>query len=303
MNLCKLDNQPVVKIQSGDSLATISPAHGARLLSWSVSDWDVICWPSNADLDRIPKVRGGDIVIFPFIARTYANGRIGSWIDSSGIQRPAPMHGFAKDSPFRILEAGEDFVTLRLDANETTATCFPFSFRLEVTYRVDASGLLTTFCVTNRGQELMPWSAGHHYYFHIPSTERSSWKLSLPCEKWGRQNFADGSISFDAATSSDMILSDPSLIDRFHSMPDLSRTMLSNPAIGKTIIFENPSNHSQDWPCVTTWTEKLDSDFFCIEPWSAFPNAIHNGLGLRTIAPGGTDEISCRIGIQNQPQF
>jgi galactose mutarotase-like enzyme len=54
---------------------------------------------------------------------------------------------------------------------------------------------------------------------------------------------------------------------------------------------------------VTTWTEKPDSDFFCVEPWSAFPNAIHNGLGLRTLAPGGTDEISCRIGIQNQPQI
>ena len=99
-----------------------------------------------------------------------------------------------------------------------------------------------------------------------------------------------------------MILSDPSLIDRFHSMPDLSRTTLSNAALGKTIVFENPSSHSQDWPCVTTWTEKPDSDFFCIEPWSAFPNAIHNGLGLRTLAPGGTDEISCRIGIKNQSQ-
>jgi galactose mutarotase-like enzyme len=74
---------------------------------------------------------------------------------------------------------------------------------------------------------------------------------------------------------------------------------LSNETAEKTIFFENPSNCPADWPCFTTWTEKPDSDFFCVEPWSAFPNAIHNGLGLRMLAPGETDEISCRIRINH----
>jgi galactose mutarotase-like enzyme len=247
----------------------------------------------------VPKVRGGDLVLFPFMARTYANGRIGSWIDASGVQRPAPMHGFAKDSPFRVVDTSADSATLRLDANETTTACYPFAFRLEVTYRIQPDSLLTSFRVTNRGDQPMPWSAGHHYYFHIPAAERSSWELALPCEKWGRQNFADGSISFDAASYERASLSDLSWIDRFHATPDLPRVVLSNATAGKTISFENPSNRPADWPCLTTWTEKPDSDFFCVEPWSAFPNAIHNGLGLRTLAPGETDEISCRIRINH----
>jgi galactose mutarotase-like enzyme len=302
MNLEILDNQPVLKIQAGNATALISPAHGARLLSWNVPGWDIIRWPANADWDRVPKVRGGDLVLFPFIARTYANGRIGSWIDESGVQRPAPMHGFAKDSPFRIVEASADSVTLRLDANESTTACYPFPFRLEVTHHIEPDALLTSFRVTNRGNSPMPWSAGHHYYFHIPADERAEWKLSVPCEKWGHQNFADGSIAFDTAEQQSAPLSDPAWIDRFHSNPDLASIVLSNATAGKTISFENPANRPADWPCVTTWTEKPDSDFFCVEPWSAFPNAIQNRLGLRSLAPGASNEISCRIRIKQAAQ-
>jgi len=298
MNLEIFQNQPVLKIQSGAARALVSPAHGARLLSWSVPGWEIISWPEKADWDRVAKVRGGDPLLFPFIARTYSNGRIGSWIDSLGVQRPAPMHGFAKDSPFRIVEAVEDSVTLRLEANETTTACYPFAFRLEVIHRIELDSLLTSFRVTNRGDQAMPWSAGHHYYFHVPASQRADWKLNLPCKKWGRQNFADGSISFDAPSSEKAALSDPAWIDRFHADPHLERVEMSHPASGKSISFENPAERAGDWVCVTTWTEKPDSDFFCVEPWSAFPNAIHNGLGLRTLAPGAVDEISCRLRIK-----
>lgn len=302
MNIDLLQGQPVVTIRSGEARARILPSHGARLLDWSVPGWDIIRWPANADYDRVPKVRGGDLVLFPFIARTYANGRIGSWIDAAAVQRPAPMHGFAKDSPFRIVEAVDDLVTLRLDANETTTTCYPFAFRLEVTYRIEPDSLFTGFRVFNHGDRPMPWTAGHHYYFHIPAEERAAWRLSMPCEKWGHQNFSDGSLSFDQATYSAASLSDSAWIDRFHLNPTLAGVALSNPENGKSISFENPSNRPADWPCVTTWTEKPDSDFFCVEPWSALANAIHNGIGLRTLAPASMDEISCRVRISQKAQ-
>ena len=54
MNLEIRDNQPVLKIQAGTATALISPAHGARLLSWNVPGWDIIRWPANADWDRVP---------------------------------------------------------------------------------------------------------------------------------------------------------------------------------------------------------------------------------------------------------
>ena len=295
MNIEILQGQPVVRLQSGAAQALISPAHGAKLLAWRLRNWTVIDWPGNADWDRVTKVRGGNPVLFPFIARTFLNGRIGSWIDAQGVVRPAPMHGFAKDSPFRVVEGAEDFVTLRLDANDTTLACFPFAFRFEVTHRLAENSLQTTFRVTNLGDQPLPWSAGHHYYFHIPATERPDWQLDLPCARWARQDFSSGTFSFQPSVCRSARLSDPAWIDRLHDQPVLEAILLQHAPSGRSISFANPDARATDWPCVTTWTEKPDSDFFCVEPWSAFPNAIHNSLGLRTLALGMTDEISCLV--------
>jgi galactose mutarotase-like enzyme len=295
MILETFQNQPVVRLQSGDSYARITPAHGAKLLSWDLPDWSVVSWPDNANWDLLTKVRGGNPVLFPFIARTFANGHRGSWIDAEGVQRSAPMHGFAKDLPFHIIDAAEDFITIRLDSSEITLACYPFEFRFEVTHRLTPNSLLTTFRVTNRGQQPMPWSAGHHYYFHLPSAQRGEWQLTLPCQRWGRQDFADGSLHFEPALRDQAPVSDPTWIDRFQADPDFSRIRLHHPTSGRCLSFQNPGGHPDDWPCVTTWTENPESNFFCVEPWSAYPNAIHNGLGLRKLAPGDTQEISCRI--------
>ena len=51
------------------------------------------------------------------------------------------------------------------------------------------------------------------------------------------------------------------------------------------------------WYAVTTWTEKPDSDFYCVEPWLGLPDAIHNGLGLRMLAPGATETATLRIRV------
>ncbi len=48
---------------------------------------------------------------------------------------------------------------------------------------------------------------------------------------------------------------------------------------------------------MTTWTEAPESDFYCVEPWLGLPDAIHNGLGLRQLAPGTTETASLRIAV------
>ncbi len=118
MNLQIFQGQPVVVLSSSSSQAIISPAKGAQLLSWKHGDWTVIGWPDDADWQQW--VHGGNQVLFPFIARTYAHGNIGRWSDASGIERPASMHGFAKDLPFHVVDSGADFVRLRQDANDLT---------------------------------------------------------------------------------------------------------------------------------------------------------------------------------------
>ncbi len=285
-------NQPVLKLASGDSSALISPSHGGKLLKWALGGWTVIDWPEDADWDRVTKVRGGDPLLFPFIARTFCDGQIGRWRDGHGVERIAPMHGFAKDFPFRIVDGGEDFATLRLESNELTHAFYPFSFRLDVTHRLSGWTLETSFEITNTGPDPLPWSIGHHYYFRIPAMERPEWSLTLPCAEWGSQDFATGGISLSPAGECTAPVSDPSWVDRFQSHPDLRAIRLSHEKTGRALSFDAPDSDLAQWICATTWTETANSDFFCIEPWSAFPNAIHSGLGLQTLAPGAATRLS-----------
>ena len=299
MRLTNFQGQPVIELKNGPSRALVSPAHGARLLRWSVGDWEVVRWPETADWSKPQKVRGGNPVLFPFIARSFHDKRIGFWKSSDGTVRPAPMHGFARDSAFSIVTGDDSSVEMRLEANDTTRAVYPFDFRLEVTLRLGVDSLEVIYRVANTGQEALPWSAGHHFYFGIPASERADWELELPCRHWASQDFSTGEIQLrDPSTARDA-LSNQDWIDRLHVQPDLGRIRLAHAATGRTISFQDTSPQSGSWHCATTWTEKSDSDFFCVEPWSALPNAAANGFGLQTTPPGESLEISCQILARN----
>ena len=299
MRLANFQGQPVIELQNGPSRALISPAHGARLLRWSVGDWEVVRWPETADWSKPQKVRGGNPVLFPFIARSFHDNQIGFWKSSDGSVHPAPMHGFARDSAFSIVTADDSSLEMRLEANDTTRAVYPFDFRLEVALRLGVDSLEVCYRVTNPGKNPLPWSAGHHFYFGIPASDRADWELELPCRHWASQDFSTGEIQLrDPSTTRDA-LSNPAWIDRLHVQPDLDRIQLAQASTGRTISFKDTSPQSGSWHCVTTWTEKPDSDFFCVEPWSALPNAAANGFGLQTTRPGESLEISCQILARN----
>ena len=299
MRLTNFQGQPVIELKNGPSRALVSPAHGARLLRWNVADWEVVRWSETADWSKPQKVRGGNPVLFPFIARSFYDNQIGFWKSSDGTVHPAPMHGFARDSAFSIVTADDSSVEMRLEANDTTRAVYPFDFRLEVALRLGVDSLEVCYRVTNPGKNPLPWSAGHHFYFGIPASERAEWQLELPCHHWASQDFSTGEIQLrDPSTTRDA-LSNPAWIDRLHVQPDLDRIQLAQASTGRTISFKDTSPQSGSWHCATTWTEKPDSDFFCVEPWSALPNAAANGFGLQTTRPGESLEISCQILARN----
>ena len=138
MKIETFQGQPVVVLENKSSRALIAPAHGARLLRWSVGDWDVVTWPESVDWSRPQKVRGGNPVLFPFITRSFHDNRIGFWKSPDGVVRPAPMHGFARDSAFSIISVGADFLEMQLEANDTTRAVYPYDFRFEVGVRLAA---------------------------------------------------------------------------------------------------------------------------------------------------------------------
>lgn len=293
----EFQGQPVYLLTNGEGTARFAPQCGARLLDWRVAGRELVTWPANADWGAVNKVRGGNPILFPFIARHYVDGELGKWRDAQGVVRSLPMHGFARDMAFTVVDDPDpDTIRMRIEQTPQTLEDYPFSFRFEVAYRLLPDALEVEFATTNPGAEPLPYYAGHHFYLAVNHAERSRWKLALPFRKTGVQG-KDGAPVFGPAPG-DATLDQPELVDRFQIEPLERRFALMNRRDGVEIEFDLQPREPQPtapWYNVTTWTMAPESDFYCVEPWLGLPDAIHHGHGLRHVAPGQTEKAVCRL--------
>jgi galactose mutarotase-like enzyme len=293
-------NQDILELAQGTALLRIAPQAGGRLLSWHIDGQPVIYWPDQADWSQPARVRGGNPLLFPFLARHRVDGQIGRWRDSAGVVRDLPMHGFARDLPFAAsVDAQGAGVTMTLSDSDATRAAYPFGFRFDAAYRLaDAHTLDVDLTTTNTGDTPLPYYAGHHFYFALPHTQRGETALELPPTQRRHQE-ADGSISPAEPGEPRYTLDDPRIIDRFHCLQGTPTqpVRLIAPGLGRTLTIDLQRPGSIPWYAVTTWTEAPESDFYCVEPWLGLPDAIHNGLGLRWLAPGATETASLRIAV------
>jgi galactose mutarotase-like enzyme len=283
-------NQPAWQITDDKNKILISSDRGARVLQWKKDGREIITWPEDADWSRIMKVRGGDPILFPFVARHYVDGKNEFWRDSAGTVRPMPQHGFAKEAKFTVIEDGvENAVRMRLTDSEETRALYPFSFQFDVVVELHPeSRLEVRFETTNTGADPLPYYPGHHFYFAMPHQERGDWTLHLPCASWGTRG-ENGEVIHEKAASDSFRLDDPAPIDRFQIGPKETTATLHNTRTGQKLVFELKHPGSVPWFVVTTWTQTPESDFYCVEPWLGLPDAIHHGEGLRWLAPGAKE--------------
>jgi galactose mutarotase-like enzyme len=172
-----------------------------------------------------------------------------------------------------------------------TREAYPFAFQFDVVFTLaPESRLEIRFETTNHSERPLPYYAGHHFYFAIPHAERPDWHLLCACASWGRQNPV-GAIVHEPATTEQLSLADPAIVDRFAIEPKTHHVTLINAIAARRLVIELPG--PTPWYAVTTWTEKPDSDFYCVEPWLGLPNAIDHGEGLRKIPPGATEVARC----------
>jgi galactose mutarotase-like enzyme len=295
----KFQDQDVVEIKVGKSRAVLDALRG-RLLFWEHAGKQVIHWPDQADWSKPTKIRGGNPILFPFIARHMVNGEIGFWKDEAGVVREMPVHGFGRQSLYQH-ESSTDTCVLTLRDSPETLACYPYSFTFQLTYTVTEQGLRVTLRTKNTGtgSQALPYYSGHHFYFSIPHSERPDWELALDSKKQVMQE-PSGAIIPQSPSSTPFKLSDPTLLDSMHL---LSTDSIQGPVFlrhrpsGKSLAMHLQHPQSLPWYAVTTWTEQENSDFYCIEPWLGLPNAIHHKLGLRHLAPGQEEQATCLLEV------
>ncbi|MBN3854186.1 aldose epimerase [Paraburkholderia sp. Ac-20340] len=305
----KFQDQEVIEIVRGGSRLLLAPQAGGRLLSWHLHGASIIHWPDAADWTQPALVRGGNPLLFPFIARHRVDGRIGFWRDAQGVVREVPLHGFARDLPFAA-QVDEDGASVRMTLKDSAATQagYPFRFRFEAVYRlVDEATLEVSLITTNTAEvsdakdssdARMPYYAGHHFYFALPHTQRGEATLTLPRNVY-RHQLADGTTTEPQAGATRYAFDDPQIVDRFHCIEGEPETpvRIDIPTLNRSIEIDLKRPDSLPWYAVTSWTLAPDADFYCVEPWLGLPDAIHNGLGLRWLAPGQSETATLRIAV------
>ena len=117
-----------------------------------------------------------------------------------GPERPAnarrDYHGFVMDLPWQVAEtqATDDVATVRstLDSVDFAEehVGFPFPYRVEATYRLDAQGLRLDFRAVNTGSGRLPFGFGAHPFLRLPLGPHGSPGECLLCipaaRRWGR---------------------------------------------------------------------------------------------------------------------
>ena len=291
----------------GPSTFLARPELGARLMNWNLrmsdgSYRDVIHWPEDADFSNFAKVRGGNPILFPFSARTYNKGKIGEWKDQEGVVRPMPMHGFARNGHFEVIETNEKGFIAELKPTAEDHKTYPFDYRFTVRYIFADVSFQVHMTLENLGDKPILWSAGHHFYFTLPwhdGLSRQDYRFHIPAKKCFTQA-PDGSLQLvEKGWDKNTSFGDPANNDRIYSRLTADTTSFGPNGGEEDIgirIINDTATHST-WNAFVIWTEKPDSPFYCVEPWMGPPNSPEHGKGLHAVGGGETATFGVEVSL------
>ncbi|WP_283179865.1 aldose 1-epimerase family protein [Gemmobacter sp. 24YEA27] len=256
--------------------------HGPREVLWQA---DPAFWGQSSPL------------LFPICGRAIDNR-----VSVDGVDYPMTIHGFAMESRFTLVESTPDSCTFALVADETSRRLYPFAFRLEQSYRLEADRLDCRTRVENTGTRPMPFSFGYHPGFALPlpgvagAHEVRLLNGAAPAPAEQRENFLTGgqiATPFEAGRleirdetffpSSSIILARGAGEGLFYGSGDR----------GLVIRWQGLEN-------LVLWRPQ-QAGFLCVEPWQGLPGQIGAGPELAarpfslTLAQGETREFGLSV--------
>lgn len=240
---------------------------------------------------------GRSPLLFPIVGEA-----MGNRIRVAGREYGIGRHGFARASTFALVSSGAAHCAWRLEASEATRRQYPFEFRLDVTYRIEAATLHMTAAVTNTGGIVMPASFGFHPALRWPlpyGKPRAAHEIVFDRDEPAPiRRPVDGLLSSATWPSpvrarrlalQDGLFEDGALVfDRLES-----RSVL----YGEAVRVSFP-----EMPHLGIWT-RSGAGFVCIEPWQGhaspqgFDGELADKPGMVPIMPGATRCFAMSINV------
>jgi galactose mutarotase-like enzyme len=269
----------------GAELSHLEDSQGRELMT----DADPAFWTGRAP------------ILFPVIGVTN-----GSVIRLDGREYPMAKHGFARRSLFEVAKAEAAEARFALEDSEETRAAYPFAFRLEIGFRLDAATLHIEADVINKGDAAMPAQFGFHPAFAWPlpfGEDRADHRIVFDQAETGRLRkiAPDGLIAADTRDTPladgrelrlrDALFDDDALVWD----PVGSQAVTYGAATGPQLRVAFP-----DTPRLGVWT-KPGAHFVCIEPWhgiadpEGFTGDFRDKPGVFEVAPRETKRIAMSV--------
>ncbi|MCC6415308.1 MAG: aldose epimerase [Opitutaceae bacterium] len=306
MEKVSFGGETLLRWRVGRSTFLALPEKGARLMNWNLtlgdgSVRDVLYWPEAADMAHFTHVRGGNPILFPFNARTYDRGDIHFWRAPDGVRRPMPMHGIARQGRFELTRTDPTGFTALFVPNDEARACYPYDYEFTVRYRFEPLGLICELSLLNLGEQPLPWSAGHHFYFTLPWAEgrqRSDYAIRIPASKCFR-HAADGSLVPGPVLREIETFANPDLSDAIHTgLRDNTVVFGEAGQAGDVVVTINTEKKPDADATFVTWSESATAPYYCVEPWMGPPNAPEHKRGLHWVAPGQSETFSVAVRVK-----
>jgi galactose mutarotase-like enzyme len=257
--------QEFVSIASTSLRASVSSL-GAELQRLHTASGVELLWDGN------PAVWSGrSPLLFPIVGEVKDDR-----ITVGGKHYPMSRHGFARTSTFELVEAQPSRCLWRLRPTEETRARYPFAFRLDMAYAIDADRLTMTATVANEGDGLMPVSFGFHPAFRWPlqpDLPREQYEVRFekpePAPLRGLDNNLLGPTVPSPVTGDRLALAD-SLFTRNALIWDRlqSRSLTYGGPSGPSLRLDFPQ-----MPYLGIWT-KPGAGYVCLEPWQGFASPV-----------------------------
>jgi aldose 1-epimerase len=169
------------------------------------------------------------------------------------------------------------------------AAAFPFPHRLALDVELDRRGLAVRVRLEPGAEVAVPVAFGFHPYLRLPGSSRSRWRLTLPAMT--RVETDEGGLPTGRRTAVDGVtgaLPEATVDDAYVDLAPGAELAVADGDLRVALRLESGFRAAQVY-------SPAGSDFVCLEPVTAPPNALASGEELAWVAPGERHEAAFRL--------
>ncbi len=307
----------VVRIEADRVRATIVPEKGGEMGSLQTrhrGQWIETLYRAMDYSDK-PGWTGKAPFLWPATGRNFPKdvkpneeARGSAW-DWNGARLPMPIHGFARDLPWKVETKSRRRAVLTLRDSESTRKSYPFGFRLAAEYTAAAGAVSILYTVTadegNSGP--MPFSAGNHITFNTPLVAGSD-PLKMTFETPSTVEYLKAAGGIPTGEKRPRSYAPAVPLSQIQALTAISLSgysgdpfmILSDPA-GLSLRISQKADSAPSEPVVrfNVWGDPRNG-YFSPEPWVGLQNSFNLRQGLVWLEPGRSWKWKIEIAAESK---